>query len=138
MLYIIYHLTRGRIHSTDIIQSSEEFHCKAILCTQLEIDMVPENYNSGESLINSQIPLPLKGQKRENFCLDFFFIRLFFWVSLNISKNDCVEISIFAEIFVFKGCLALSASPLKFQRCVHHHGTNLPMAQTSLKKIYNL
>ncbi len=32
---------------------------------------------------------------------------------LDIRKNDLAEISILAEIFVFEGCLALSASPLR-------------------------
>ncbi len=40
------------------------------------------------------------------------FIKLFRKASLDNRKNDFAEISIFAEIFVFKGCLAMSASPL--------------------------
>jgi hypothetical protein len=32
--------------------------------------------------------------------------------SIDNMRNDFAEICIFAEIFVFKGCLAMSASPL--------------------------
>ncbi len=42
-----------------------------------------------------------------------FFIELFLKALLDIRKNDFDEISIFAEIFVSEGCLALSVSPLR-------------------------
>jgi hypothetical protein len=42
-----------------------------------------------------------------------FFIEQNRKALLDIRKNDFDEISLFAEIFVFKGCLALSESPLR-------------------------
>jgi hypothetical protein len=51
----------------------------------------------------------LKGTVAREFLVSGFFHQT---VPLDNRKNNFAEISIFAEIFVFKGCLAMSASPL--------------------------